>query len=176
MKLKPVLCALLVACGASAQAAPVTWTLSGVTFNDQSVATGSFVFDASLSQYLSWDITTTTTVDFNANHSSQNGVEYTTNSLTNASISYYLNPSSLGVKQSSATTFGLVYATPLTDAGGTVLLGGKSGKGYEFNGFNSRTIVSGAVIAAPVPEPQTCALMLAGLGMVAFALRRQAKT
>ena len=39
--------------------------------------------------------------------------------------------------------------------------------------FDSRTIVKFDINTAPVPEPETYALMLAGLGLVGFAARRK---
>ena len=174
MTLKPVLCALLAVCGASAQAAAVTWTLTNVTFNDKATASGTITYDAPNHTYLDWDITTTDTVDFSANNSFQRGLHYTYNTLTDASSDHFQNRSAIGVSTSAGNTFfGMVFSTPLTDAGGSVnLLNGL--KGSEKNFFNTRLVVTGSVVAA-VPEPHTYALMLAGLGMVAFALRRKAK-
>ena len=45
---------------AHAVAVPVTWTLSGVTFGDGGIATGSFAYDASSNTYSNVNITTTT--------------------------------------------------------------------------------------------------------------------
>ena len=44
-----------------AQAAPVLWTLNGVTFDDGAVATGSFVYDAVTNQYSAIQIVTAPT-------------------------------------------------------------------------------------------------------------------
>lgn len=46
---------------AAAHAAPVTWTLTGVTFDDGSTVSGSFVYDAATNQYSNVAITTTAT-------------------------------------------------------------------------------------------------------------------
>jgi hypothetical protein len=58
-----LLAAALLATPLVAQAIPVTWTLSGVTFGDGGTASGSFDFDASLSDetaYSHISITTAT--------------------------------------------------------------------------------------------------------------------
>jgi hypothetical protein len=56
------LCALAIFCAVpgSVSAAPVTWTLQGVTFNDGGTASGSFVYDAQTNTYSAINITTTT--------------------------------------------------------------------------------------------------------------------
>ena len=55
------LCALAVICvlSGSAAAAPVTWTLDGVAFDDGGTASGSFVYDAATNTYSAISITTT---------------------------------------------------------------------------------------------------------------------
>ena len=45
--------------GTPAMAVPVTWDLSGVTFNDGGTASGSFVFNADTDSFVSWSITAT---------------------------------------------------------------------------------------------------------------------
>src|SRR5258708_19781801 len=46
-------------CSVFASAAPVVWTLSGVTFSDGGTASGSFIFDADTNTYSSINVTTT---------------------------------------------------------------------------------------------------------------------
>lgn len=54
-----LLAAALLATPLVAQAMPVTWTLSGVTFAGGGTASGSFDFDADLDRYSNVAITTT---------------------------------------------------------------------------------------------------------------------
>lgn len=51
--------AAMPALGAGAQAAPVTWSLQDVVFEDGGVATGSFVFDADTGVFSEINVTTT---------------------------------------------------------------------------------------------------------------------
>src|SRR5258708_17612531 len=61
-------------CSVFASAAPVVWTLSGVTFSDGGTASGSFIFDADTNTYSSINVTTTTgSVRTGASYSVQNG-------------------------------------------------------------------------------------------------------
>lgn len=179
MKLKHLASTLLACALSSAHAVPLTWTLSGVSFVDGATASGNFVFDAGTRTYLSWDIVTTATVDAGANgglSNSMSGKPYSTNTLSNAASDYYLNPSALAVQDALGNRFGFVYASPLTDLGGVIALKPGPTMGYEINGFRSRNITAGSVIAmSAVPEPATVALMLAGLGAIGCVRRRHAK-
>lgn len=178
MNLKSLAAPLLLLAFASAHATPLTWTLSGVSFVDGATASGSFVFDAGTRTYLSWDIVTTATVDPGANgglSNSMNGKSYSTNSLSDASSGYFRNPSALAIQDALGNRFGFVYSSSLTDAGGVVPLKPGATMGYEINGFRSRNITAGSVMAtSAVPEPATYALMLAGLCAISWARRRHA--
>lgn len=179
MKFRTLLSPLLACAFVSAQATPLTWTLSGVSFIDGATAFGSFVFDADTRTYLSWSITTTATVDASANgglSNSMNGKSYTTNALSNASSDHYLNPSALAVQDELGNRFGFVYASALADSGGVIALKPGSTMGYEFNGFKSRNITAGSVMAtSAVPEPGTSVLMLSGLTIAIWGRRRLGK-
>jgi hypothetical protein len=163
----------------AARAVPVTWTLHNVSFVDGATASGSFTYDAATQVYTAWNITTTATVNPSAiGFTSLPGATYTTNGYTNASTSSYLNASSFGVRNlpgPGILQFGLVFAKPLTDAGGTVALKASSG-GFEStpSGFASRPVVAGTgSVVSAVPEPASAVLMLAGvMGLAAWQRRR----
>ncbi len=168
---------LVLLCGA-AHAVPVVWTLQNISFVDGATASGSFSYDAATQTYTAWSITTTATVDRAAiGNTSLPGAAYTTNAFTNASTSSYLNAQSFGVRNlpgPGVLQFGLVFSAPLTDAGGTVALKLSNG-GFEStaSGFASRPVVAGvgSVVASPVPEPATAALLMLG-GAVLLSRRR----
>ena len=52
----------------NAHAIPGVWTLDNVVFDDGGIATGSFVYDADLSNYSDVDITTTDGADLMGSH------------------------------------------------------------------------------------------------------------
>ena len=47
------------------------------------------------------------------------------------------------------------------------------GSGLSTNGTNNDYLVWGVNVAAPIPEPETYAMLLAGLGLLGFAARRR---
>ena len=167
---------LLFAMLGSAQAAPLTWTLSGVTFNDGASASGWFVYDAGVGPGLlsSFDI-------FTGGGSVLGPYEIATWQLRpgftdGASYVTFLNP--------SAREVSLYFASPLTDAGGTISLTGGlewgaigaigvSGAGYFERGIVAGSLTAEGVVTAPIPEPETYALLLAGLGLLGFLGRRR---
>lgn len=77
-----------------------------------------------------------------------------------------------GTLQSFASTTDTSYFAPLTlsmQAGHTLdFVVGNNGSFYSGN-----TPVSVQIFAAPVPEPETFAMLLAGLGVLGFAVRRR---
>ena len=178
-------CLSLALIAGSARAVPVVWTLQNISFVDGATASGSFTYDATTQIYTAWSITTTATVNPSAiGFTSLPGATYNTNSYTNASTSSYLNASSFGVRSQPGPgilQFGLVFAHPLTDAGGTVALKTSSG-GFEStaSGFASRPVVAGvgSVFAAPsaVPEPASAALLLAGGAALIWRTRARGAT
>ncbi len=78
----------------------------------------------------------------------------------------------LGLKQGNGFSLYLFNASNV--------LGGISSLGYDTNGVKSRGGVGlshagffGAPTTAPIPEPETYAMMLAGLGLLGFMARRK---
>lgn len=116
-----------------AQAAPVTWTLEGVTFDDGTALTGTFIFDAERE----W-----TPVD---PPGSIYGVQLETTWRD------YDNPPCINASTDAVDcedgqgSIFIGFASPLT--GGTVAISG----GAEFFAGEFREIVGGSVTAVPVP-------------------------
>ncbi len=136
----------------SADAFPVVWQLSGVTFTDGGAASGSFVYDATTNTYSSVNITTTA------------GTVITTGA-TLLYVSPGVVPSSTGFLSGASNAadltgtraFALFFAAPLTNAGGVVALA----SGQEAS-------CSNATCAAPVaPTRSTNAGAVAGTALSA---------
>ncbi len=155
----------------AAQAAAVTWTLDNVIFYDGGTASGSFTFDAATNTYTAWSITTTATTNAAADGGYPlNGATYTTNTLTGASSSSYLNPYGLTVKTAGgADSLSLVFNSVLTGAGGTIAL--KTGSENAGFGFESRSLESGSVSAVPLPG--ALPMFVAGLGILGLVRGRR---
>ena len=154
-----------------AHATPVTWTLSGVTFDDGGIASGSFDFDADLGNYSNVALTTTA------------GGKFETNSFyarPGRGLSATYLAAGTGCGSDCRLTFWLTFASELTNAGGTSSFSADSGEFYAFDdGWTpkamARSINTGEVSAqvTAVPEPASYALMLAGLAAVGFTRRRR---
>ncbi len=157
-----------------AYAIPVTWTLSGVTFNDGGTASGSFDFDASLNDetaYSNVSITTTTVGAFPGS-STYYGAGF------NPNESRMFDP-----LNNDGHALSLRFDSALTSFGGTSVLtkaGGFASTELFFDddyNISTRYVTAGSVTTLPlvtaVPEPETYALMLAGLAAVGFAAKRR---
>lgn len=157
---------LLAAFATTAPAAPLTWTLQGVTFDDGATASGSFVHDAATGQYS--DIVIDVTPPFEPWWESRYAFACTSCALQPPSATAVVllaeTPASgLDGAQALELTFG----TALTDSGGTVVLG----SGMEslcadstctaFGEF-SRNVSTGSV-TAPVPPAASAAVPVPSL-------------
>ena len=154
----------------SVSAAPILWTLQGVTFSDGGTAFGSFVYDADTNTYSNLDITTTT-------GSVRAGSTYTVfNPFVGNSASGFF----------AATTFPFDPGSPgliigflgLTDSGGTrqfPLFSFSEGSYYYSIGLvgdaTYRSTTTGGI--SSVPEPSALILVAIG-GLVLIVLRSRA--
>ncbi len=161
----------------SAQADPITWTLVGVTSLGSTI-TGSFTYNADTQTYSDIDIVTTggsvipnTTYAWLANFSL--GVPGAIDMVDSAAAN-----------QTNADLLALIFATPLTDAGGTInLYATQQGRcadagctgAWPYGPDNYIvTEVTGTVVASTaVPEPGTLVLLAGGLLAACGTIRRK---
>ena len=154
----------------SVYAIPVTWSLTGATFDDGTSANGSFVYDADTNAYSAWAITV------------QNGTLSALTYDTTTSFLTLTNQDADGVLMMRNDGFryiNLNFLAPLTNAGGLIgldltLPSSLDNGSWECdNCLIARFLTAGAV-SANVPEPGTVALFGLGLAGVGFARRRRA--
>lgn len=160
--------AVWAALASSATAATLNYTLQNVKFDDGTSVTGSFTWD-----------TTTSKLGF-ANIQTQNGrltaYEY---NLDNSFAVYALHGAPAGrsfMLQSHDTPryFSFIFDNALSSGGvNTITLTGFHTPGsFECTNCGiGRAVVSGSVAA--VPEPETYAMLMAGLGVVGLLARRR---
>jgi hypothetical protein len=148
------------------QATPLTWTLSGVTFDDGTMATGYFEFDASTHTSSSFNISTT-----------EGALSAHTYDTGNSSLIWNGRWNMLNFFDSADDRYiSFWLGQALTDAGGTVNIL-DYGWGYEcYNCEPVRWMVAGSLTSQPdadVPEPGSLAMVLPALGMLGFMARRR---
>jgi len=158
----------------SAKAQQLLFTLSGVAFADNAVATGSFIFDPSTNTFGDFNITTTVGITGD----NYVGSDYSSLAGTKATYSegnpnaYVFNNFPFGLNDNHYLS--LAVAVVITTPGTYALLPGNStaqgefGNSGEFvdSSFDVRLITSGNLIVTAVPEPQTWALLAAGLAIL----------
>ena len=147
---------------AAASAAPVTWTLNDVLFNDGATATGSFDYDASTGSYSAINIVTT---------ASQNWTGETyTNQWSGSSDQYF---TMTGIT-STFNILRLEYIAPLTASGGVInlQLGEPQFGSLESDSIDFRYISAGTVSAVPVPA----AVWLFGSALAGLGWMRRKQT
>ena len=139
------LCVGLV-CAPGAFAFPVTWTLSGATFNDGGTATGSFVYDADTNTLSNWSVSVA-----GGNTGTFPPVTYDTTTAG----SYYSpgNATTLGVNLSiGSRQLRMPGTSALSDAGGTMAINLASpAQGECFNCSPYRLFTAGNLIGTAAP-------------------------
>jgi hypothetical protein len=177
--MRRLILAALTALSLAASAAPVRWDLVGFAFNDGGTASGSFVFDADTSTYSSIDIVTTPGSLLSGTHYGALASAWgaaapgSINAFTSAILDDYTGApwlridAQIGFNASPGTV-----VTQWLDVGAESFCGNADCSSASSSG---RETVAGYLVAseAPVPEPQTYAMLLAGVGLLGLYARRR---
>jgi hypothetical protein len=153
---------------------PITWSLSGVTLSDGSVATGSFVYDANHNTYSAINITTSAGSVFS-------GATFTAidaSQMQFISGSFAVFVTGAGLANYTGTRAIVFFFSPaLTNSGGRVLLNTSTLEttcadvNCTAAGPTSRTVTVGSVTASTTPGPAAVpALSNVGLATLALLL------
>jgi hypothetical protein len=176
------LCRILLALSIAsvcASAAPVLWTLAGVTFGDGGTASGTFVYDATGNVFSAINISTTT-------GSARTGATY--HFVSNGfppGAGGVLVVTSAAVNQMGSPAFALFFTPNLSNSGGTVSLTGQEANcgdpGCVVPSPPARFVTAGSAVGTPTgppppgtPAPPTLVLTLMGIGAAGiYEMRRR---
>jgi hypothetical protein len=136
---------LLGLCVGAANAFPVTWTLSGVTFSDGGTATGSFVYDFDTNTISTWSVSV-------AGGDTQTFPPVTYDATTSSAS--YSTPTDVGaffaLNAPSTRQLRLPAVSQLSDTGGTLAVNiAGSGAAECYNCGPARTYTAGNLIGVP---------------------------
>lgn len=163
----------------SAHATPITWTISGLTFNDGATASGSFVFDVDTLTYSSVAITTTSGPVIPGHTYLFDHPDFENNGLRPIVVDQV--PPMVG-----AHVLQMTFSANMTNGGGTLgILDAMEGPCFAafvfplcpgFDGNTPSLIRSGAggtATAGPAPVPEPSSLLLLGAGALCLWRRRR---
>lgn len=179
-KLKTWLAAVaMVALTSAAQASLITWQLSNVTLPNSGYISGSFAVDSNTGTLTTWNLTAYVSYPPPIPGGCPDGTCFYINTPV------IFTPGSSTLASSTLTSFFLVFTpfsdytldlsfsdaltTPVPYPDVLLLTSGAAGP----NTIYGPSILSGgaSVVVSTVPEPETFAMMLAGLGLLGFAAR-----
>jgi MYXO-CTERM domain-containing protein len=180
----PLSLALFLILPSAAGAAPLTWTLDGVVFEDGTTATGSFVFDADTTTFSALSIVTAGGSSIPSGSSWFFDDQFATAQQNAAGISGWVSTSRNGGDQTGAFVLSLfsVGGPVMTNAGGTIVV--ESGVvgvcqdslcQFVENTLPFATLTSGSFVS-PRVAPEPAVLWLAGLGIAALMRRRKSSS
>ena len=161
----------------TAQALPIKWVLQDVVFNDQSTATGSYIYDTDTNMFSNINVSTSTI-----------GSVYTVGNPSSGGNSMFLALLTTDVGDlTGVPELTMALASAMTNAGGALAILAdfifSGGTGFSFEGACNvpncggldadRGISSGSVTTS-VPVPATLALFGLGLASLGWSRRKRA--